>query len=373
MSIEHSLSETLVHVRIAVADRDVAALGEAYDALREAVMAATEEQRAGAVGGLADVLADVPVLYGSGFAALAGGMVGTNGNPLPVLDVLVDRACGVMEDAITFVRGYREWIGPLPTREADRYDEVADRFEQVSADRVEGPRRRVAAWWVGREWVQPILFLCQRSDVRRALPQRARLTSAVEGLLDEFPDIAPWLLGLLRVLDDEGLVVLHRESGRGFWATISGVADNFQLHTLLAARLLAPPKRGLFSRSSGLIPGAGPTPAMVAAADGTGDPQPAGGITGQFNLVDAHGQWIWNEGRPDEIPEVAGHRVVVLDPPPYERSWNAGRAYPLMVADVVVEPMSPADARDWLSRDRARNNEADPGSTCGRRHGGLDR
>ena len=66
--------------------------------------------------------------------------------------------------------------------------------------------------------------------------------------------------------------------------------------------------------------------------------------------MDAHGQWIWHEGRPDEIPVIARHRVIVLDPPAYERSWSAGRAYPLMAADVVVEPMSGGEARDWISR-----------------------
>lgn len=66
---------------------------------------------------------------------------------------------------------------------------------------------------------------------------------------------------------------------------------------------------------------------MIAAADGTGDLMPPDGITGQFNMTDAHGQWIWHEARPGDIPVVNGHRVIVLDPSPYERTWNAGRAY----------------------------------------------
>lgn len=350
VSHEHLLNQAISRVDAAVRAQDVAALGEAYSALRERVVAASDEERAAAVGGLAGALAEIPVFYGSGLAAMAGGMVGMHGDPIPVLDVLVERACGVLEDATVFVRCHREWFGPLPNREETSYDDVAERFEKAAGDRLEAPRRRVAAWRVGEDWVQPVLFLCQRADVRRALPQRDRLRSAAEGLLQEFADITPWLLGLLRVLDDERLVVLHRATGRGFWVTITGVADNFQLHTLLAARLLAPPKRGVFVRSKGMLPGDGPTAAMVAAADGTGDPQPAGGITGQFNLVDAHGQWIWNEGRPDEIPVIAGHRVIVLDPSPYQRSWNAGRAYPLMAADVVLEPMTAGETYDWISR-----------------------
>jgi hypothetical protein len=76
--------------------------------------------------------------------------------------------------------------------------------------------------------------------------------------------------------------------------TISGIGDNFQLHTLLAATLIGDPARGL-------IPGTPPHPAWFAAAT-DGEMAPPGGIRGQFNLVDATGEWIWNEGRPADIP-----------------------------------------------------------------------
>lgn len=71
---------------------------------------------------------------------------------------------------------------------------------------------------------------------------------------------------------------------------------------------------------------------------------------GQFNLVDGNGAWIWNEGRPDEIPMIDGARLVVLDPPPYVRGWNSGRAYPLLRASVEVSPLPEHEAQRWLSR-----------------------
>jgi len=93
---------------------------------------------------------------------------------------------------------------------------------------------------------------------------------------------------------------------------MSGIGDNFQFHTLLA---------GQFAEAVGAEP---PTPIELAAAR-TGDPQSPDGINGTFNLVDPSGAWIWNEGRPADIPHCDGIRVVVLDPPPYARGWNAGR------------------------------------------------
>ena len=68
-------------------------------------------------------------------------------------------------------------------------------------------------------------------------------------------------------------------------------------------------------------------------------------------LVDAFGAWIWNEGRPADIPRLEGTRVVVIDPPPYERTWNAGRAYPLMRPSVTVTEILPAaEAARWASK-----------------------
>jgi len=56
---------------------------------------------------------------------------------------------------------------------------------------------------------------------------------------------AHWLHGLLLVLDDEELIVLHRPTGRGYRVTMSGIGDNFQLHILLAATLTGDESRGM--------------------------------------------------------------------------------------------------------------------------------
>lgn len=318
---------------------------KAYDGLHKAVVAAGEAERAAAVGGLVPALEGMPVRYGGGLARMAGAMVGMEGDPTPVLDVLARRACAVMDDAIVFASAWKALDDAMPSRQRDSLDAVAARYAAATGEPRERSLEQAASWWTGETWAQPVLYLSQRADVRRTLPGRERLLAAAEQLTEEYPEVAPFLAGLLRTLDDEKLAVLHRESGRGFWVTVSGVADNFQLHTLLAGALLAPGDGG----GAGCLPGTRPTAAMIAAADGTGDLMPPGGITGQFNLVDAHGEWIWNEARPGDIPDVNGHRVIVLDPPPYERGWNAGRAYPFLMACLAVEPMTDAEAAEWTA------------------------
>jgi hypothetical protein len=203
-------------------------------------------------------------------------------------------------------------------------------------------RALTEAWFTGNGWVQPVLYLSQRKDVRASLPERAQLLEATEAVAGQL-STAHWLFGLLLVLDDEELIILHRAAGRGYRVIISGIGDNFQLHTLLAANLIGEEQRGM-------IPGQPPAPAEIAAAS-EGEVAPPDGIKGNFNLVDAYGAWIWNEGRPADIPRLEGTRVVVIDPPPYERTWNAGRAYPLMCPSVTVTEILPAaEAARWLSK-----------------------
>jgi len=125
---------------------------------------------------------------------------------------------------------------------------------------------------------------------------------------------------------------------------IGGVGDNDQLHTLLAARLIGDP-------GAGWLPGVPPTAAMIAAADGTGDWMPEGGIVSQFSIVDVCGRPL--DSRPAYIPLLDGERVIVLDPPASPYGWDAGRVYPLMKPTMRVDSVLSADAaRTWLATAR---------------------
>ncbi|MET9626241.1 hypothetical protein ABZX92_02145 [Lentzea sp. NPDC006480] len=182
------------------------------------------------------------------------------------------------------------------------------------------------------EWESTLVLPMQDEDVRHGLPHRSRLMELVPS--------DSWLHGLLQVVDLETLVVLHPLSGNGFEVTIGGLGDNFQLHTLLAYRLIP-----------AFLPGEPPLQAWVEAASVGEELEPAGGIQGQFELSDAFGETIWNEGRPADIPLLDGVRVVVLGEPAYARSWNAGRLYPLMTPMVDVNrELSADETASWLAK-----------------------
>jgi hypothetical protein len=198
------------------------------------------------------------------------------------------------------------------------------------------------SWFTVNDWVPGLLLPLQHKRARQALAGRGRLTDAAAAAADHIPN-AGWLLGLLLVLDDERLIVIHRATGAVYQVVISGIGDNFQLHTLLAATLIGDP-------SAGLIPGQRPDPTWVAAAT-DGAMTPPSRIRGQFNLVAGTGEPIPNGGRPADIPAAAGRRIVILDLPPYQRAWTIGRTYPLMTPEIQLQRVLPPDeSAAWISR-----------------------
>lgn len=343
----------------AIGARDEGGYRAAFQELVDAVRSGPADEIGPALVRLAPVLAEVPLGPASDLAQLAGSMAGMVTDTSAVLGVLVQRACQAMEQAAQFQALHRAALGgePVPPDDASAIQDTIERFVPAVHGRVGEPYPLVEAWFAGSDWVQPMLYLSQRADVRATLPQRHRLLAAVESIREHFA-VADWLYGLLLVLDNTPLIVLHRPTGCGYRVTTGGIGDNFQLHTLLAARRIGDP-------DAGWLPGTPPTPAMIAAADGTGQPEPPGGVIGQFNLVDPNGAWIWNEGRPADIPRFDGERVVILDPPPYQRSWNAGRADPLMKPRLRVDgQLTPDEAAARLAKARPGTHEA-PASTAG--------
>ncbi|MEH0547232.1 hypothetical protein QA802_30325 [Streptomyces sp. B21-105] len=149
----------------------------------------------------------------------------------------------------------------------------------------------------------------------------------------------------LAILDDEPLVVLHRPTGTGFEVRIGGIGDNFQLHTLLAHVLVG----------GGHVAGIEPSAESVRLAM---DPEPAQGrteavATGAFELLAPDGERIWNEVLPDDLPVVEGHRLLVLDEPIYQRSWNADRFFPMLPGAVELTRVLSADeVQTWFTHTR---------------------
>ncbi|MFD0348655.1 hypothetical protein ACFQ0M_26560 [Kitasatospora aburaviensis] len=173
-------------------------------------------------------------------------------------------------------------------------------------------------WWTLHLWQLASFAVCTHAAVRTSA-RASGVTDVLAELIERYGDGHHDLKGLLylmKMLDDEPLLVLDRPSGTGYLVRMDGLADNFQLHTLLAELLIG----------GGHLPGTRPDPEVVALSR-TAEVDGRRRVTalGAFNLLAPDGSWIWNEGTPADIPVVDGVRTLVLDPQPYERSWSAGR------------------------------------------------
>ncbi|MFG1803089.1 hypothetical protein ACGFI4_23395 [Micromonospora carbonacea] len=336
-----------------VADVEAAVRGHDGDATTRAVARVWQAAQQASVAELDAVLPRCVALLpqlgtgaGGQFSVLCGALVELGARPDELVAPAADGLAAALAGAHRFRSGWQRVRGddaPPDPDDPATMDEALAALTQAYDDEAVA-HDAVQGWYAAGTWAMPVITLLQQSvAVRASFPHREGLLEAGAGLAGERPDLE-CVLGLLRVLDGERLLVLHRATGRGWWVTIDGVADNFQLHTLLAGALAGPAERGL-------IEGLTVDPAWVEVATDAPEDRFGGTVVGSFNLVDGHGKWIWNEGAPADIPLFEGVRVVVLDPPPYQRSWNNIRRFPLMAAALTVDgALTGAEAAHWLGR-----------------------
>ncbi|MGW0923079.1 hypothetical protein ACWD3J_29205 [Streptomyces sp. NPDC002755] len=337
----------------AVAARDGDRTGRAFTAVLNGVQSASDAECGLAGPRLAALLPDFPPTGPRPMLAMAAGYCVERGaDPEACAEPVLGSVHHDLLDALEFAR---RWTA---TGAAD--DELPEPDEKIIDDALSArlggdayeATRLALAWCSIEEWQPPALaVLCRSAEVRR------RHASAILPACRELAALdrhdLKCLAYALAVLDDEPLVVLHRPTGTGFEIRIGGVGDNFQLHTLLAHVLIG----------GGHVPGTTPSAESVRLAT---DPEPAQGrtqaiATGAFELLAPDGERIWNEGLPDDIPVVEGRRLLVLDEPTYQRSWNADRFFPHLPGTAELTRVLTADeTRTWFARTSPGNGISRP-------------
>jgi hypothetical protein len=303
-----------------------------------------------AVGELAQVLAYRPEGVFARLALTAGAFVEWGGSALPLAASAPACTLVTMRLRARFSELWPAAAGGRPEPGPDQAPGMAELIGlYVAAAGRLGLTEREAtsialAWFDVGHWVNLMITVMARREFRNAAGLLPEIGETAVELGDRVPR-AHWLPGLAHVLDDEPVVVIDDATGRGFRLTMSGVSDNFQLHTLLADRLIGDPARGLLA-------GERPAPAWVAAAT-TAPPRPPAGdiIQRRFRLFDATGTYIYPEGRPADIPLTEGARVIVLHPPRGDYGWTCGRTYEHMVPALTLDHiMTPDQADTWRAR-----------------------
>ncbi|SEM54881.1 hypothetical protein [Streptacidiphilus jiangxiensis] len=340
---DSGLEAAVAELEQGVAERDPERTERAFGATLQALRSAPAGEGAPFGERLAALIPDFPPVGPRPMLAMmAGFCVEQGADPAACAKPILAGVHEALLDVLEFAERWRagDPDAELPEPDGESVDEAA--LSRLGDDRYEA-LRLASAWTTLDEWQPPALaVLCRSVPVRRAAGA-TELPELVRAVAELKQHDLKCLAYALEVLDDEPLVVLHRASGAGFELRIGGIGDNFQLHTLLAHVLIG----------GGHLPGQAPDPRVVALSlDAPFDPgADLGGLhaTGPFNLVAPDGSWIWNEGNPADIPVVDGRRLLVLDPPPYQRGWNVGRFFPMMTASIgLTRVLPPEEAQAWF-------------------------
>jgi hypothetical protein len=311
----------------AVTARDAKRSGKAFVRLQETFGQARESELLDGGPRLAAVLDQAPPGPRAVVAVLVGACVERGADAERCAPGVLAGLRWALEHALVFTEAWAATGGgALP--DPDGGEPGPELVERAGSDAAVG-------WWTLPQWEMAAVAMLNHPGVRRAAGSRGealRLLGAVErasGL--ELKSLSHALL----VLDDEPLVALHRTSRTGYLLRFSGIGDNFQLHTLLADALIG----------GGHVEGRAPSSQEAAVCRET--PGQVGTV-GSFDLVAPDGELIWNEGTPADIPVVDGVRLLVLDEPSYRRSWPAGRFFPGMRGDVLLErALGPEETERW--------------------------
>ncbi|WP_063044866.1 hypothetical protein [Nocardia pseudovaccinii] len=309
----------------AVHAQDSQAQQQAHSELHRCYRSATPQELAQGGKRLAELLPDVPTGPRANIAVLIGACVEGGADPVACAPGVLANLAITLGGAKEFAEKWTAAADGVDVPDPEQFELDPDLFEVFGFD-------QTLAWWTLDLWSRAGLAMLQHREVRQKFGQSGReIIRERHDALGEISDRWDKCLGYaLIVLDDEPFVVLHRETGTGYAMRMTGIGDNFQLHTLVADALIG----------GGHIPGAAPAAEAVAMCR---DMPGMVHTTGSFNLVAPDGSWIWNEGTPSDIPVVDGTRLLVLDPPPYQRTWPAGRFFPHMVGDLTLERVLTAD------------------------------
>lgn len=330
-------------------------LQQAANAAREDVDLALESME--------ELVSNMPLLPAALVAVGCGALVENGASTQVIGPAICQRTYDALQLATDFVSACQDEARKQPgASDPDDGETCVEEYgQQVSTE-----KPTEAQGWSALEMICPATsaILIRDARMRRGMRAFEPFMTALQAFPIQLSSIEN-LRKLTQVLDNEELIILHPTLRRGYRVRISGISDNFQLHTLLADALIGDPAKGW-------LLGERPDPIVVAAAKDGPCPRtreenrdfPT--ARGAFNLWNWQGlqadgslptgndqthYWIWNEGTPADIASFEGTRVVLLGPQPYTRTWSAGRYFPALAGQLeVLEVLTPARTSDWLAR-----------------------
>ncbi|MFI1653097.1 hypothetical protein ACH4XT_40085 [Streptomyces avidinii] len=350
----------------AIAERSISQLEAAYQSLA-ALPRHTLAEHARELGPhLAGHLDDMPQWHAAVYAVFVGALVEWDADAVVCARPLLSGLRSAMEQALVFAELWEQHHGEdqeAPNPSGLPSPEQQKAFGPDYGDVWHAP---YFGWLTVHRWEQAAVAVLADPRVRAGLDgpdpiaDRPALVELTRRLEPHIGDLQCAQRALL-LLDDEPLLVLDRASGRAFRLRMGGIADNYQLQTLLGALLIG----------GGHLPGEAPsTEAVALSTDAPIDMDRLNELPGTlecFNFSEPSGRWIWSATTPDRIPAADGVRRLVLDPPVMRHHYSAVRFLPRVPGrlelEAVLEPDEAAaffpDLQQLLSWQEASRHAAD--------------
>ncbi|QBD80386.1 hypothetical protein EPA93_32205 [Ktedonosporobacter rubrisoli] len=340
---------------------------ELQSGLQQIMLQATNASREdldAALQRLEELVSNLPLLPAALLAVGCGALIEQGGRIDEVAPAIFQRTYDALQLAAPFVRACQDAARTRPTETSDPED--AELCVEAYGEQVGTQMPEEAQAWSALEMLcnAALAILMHDARMRQVIGTYEPFTTALQAFPVQNSTIE-CIRKLLQILENEELIVLHPALRRGYRVRISGLGDNFQLHTLLADALIG-------DTAQGWLPGNRPNPIVVAAAKDGPCPHTVEEnrkfpiAQGVFNLWNWQGlqpdgtlptgdtashYWIWNEGTPADIATYEGTRVILLGPPPYNRTWSAGRYFPFIPGQLeVLEVLTQDRTKDWLAR-----------------------
>ncbi|MFX0023866.1 MAG: zinc ribbon domain-containing protein [Candidatus Hermodarchaeota archaeon] len=294
-----------------------------------------------------------------------GAMVESGGDPMIAVKELLDK----VEEIASLSMDFNNACFEAGVPESDNPHAIIDSVKKKKP-------LEAQAWDALGQIYPPVVAMLSKSKEARKLvknyPELLRLIFA----LARNNKGAKWLADMFVVLDDEEILVFYPSLELGYRIITSGIANNGQLHLLLAGALIGDEK-------DGWIPGTPPDPTLVSYVRDVyyiGDARTEGffemrnwralkpdgtlvQVFETYNNVRFDYYCIWGEGPLIEIPPFEGIRVIFLDPPAtgkfqITRNFNARRIFPFMDAELkVIEKLSKETVREYFKQIIEKNEE----------------
>ncbi|MGW0659413.1 hypothetical protein [Streptodolium elevatio] len=235
---------------------DVAKVAVAVNALLTALPLTDRDDAAAAVPRLTGFLPHVPMVHEGLLSVIIGACVELGADPAACAPDILDRARDNLRRAADFPAAWSAAGGgalPVPAS-VDIPAEVIDRVG--GADAGEDVLLSLIAWWQVQQWELATVAMLSHRPVRDELTARAQFRAEAERVALVWHSGLVSLRHIVRMVDDEPILVLHRPTGSAYRMRMGGLGCNRQLSTLLADILVG----------GGHLPGTAPDPAAVSLA-----------------------------------------------------------------------------------------------------------